>query len=87
MNFFRECDRLFIKEKKALKKEAKHMEIIVGDIIKLKKQHPCGSQEWEVLRVGMDFRLKCMGCGHQVMLPRKQVEKSLRGIRDRKAMG
>ncbi len=63
------------------------MEIIVGDIIKLKKQHPCGSQEWEVLRVGMDFRLKCMGCDHQVMLPRKQVEKSLRGIRDRKAMG
>lgn len=62
------------------------MEIIVGDIIKLKKQHPCGNQEWEVLRVGMDFRLKCMGCGHQVMLPRKQVEKSLRGIRDRKAM-
>ena len=63
------------------------MEIIVGDIIKLKKQHPCGSQEWEVLRVGMDFRLKCMGCDHQVMLPRKQVEKILRGIRDRKAMG
>ena len=63
------------------------MELIVGDIIKLKKQHPCGSQEWEVLRVGMDFRLKCMGCDHQVMLPRKQVEKSLRGIRDRKAMG
>ena len=41
----------------------KKMELIVGDIIKLKKQHPCGSQEWEVLRVGMDFRLKCMGCG------------------------
>ena len=63
----------------------KKMELIVGDIIKLKKQHPCGSKEWEVLRVGMDFRLKCMGCGHQVMLPRKQVEKSLRGIRDREA--
>lgn len=57
------------------------MDIQLGDIIKLKKQHPCGSQEWEVLRVGMDFRLKCMGCSHQVMLPRKQVEKNLRGIR------
>ena len=56
-------------------------EICLGDIIKLKKQHPCGSQEWEVLRVGMDFRLKCLGCGHQVMLARKQVEKSLRGVR------
>lgn len=56
------------------------MDINVGDIIKLKKQHPCGSKEWEVLRVGMDFRLKCMGCGHQIMIPRKQVEKNIRGI-------
>ena len=36
----------------------------VGDIVKLKKPHPCGSQEWEILRVGADFRLKCEGCGH-----------------------
>ena len=42
----------------------------IGDIVRLKKQHPCGSKEWEVLRVGADFRLKCLGCGHQVMLPR-----------------
>ena len=56
------------------------MEINVGDIIKLKKQHPCGSKEWEVLRVGMDFRLKCMGCEHQIMIARKQVEKNIRGI-------
>ena len=41
----------------------------VGDIVKLKKPHPCGSPEWEILRVGADFRLKCTGCGHQVMLP------------------
>ena len=56
------------------------MDIRVGDRIKMKKQHPCGSSEWEVLRVGMDFRLKCMGCGHQVMLARKLVEKNVRGI-------
>ena len=42
----------------------------VGDIVKLKKQHPCGSQEWEILRVGADFRLKCMGCDHQIMIAR-----------------
>lgn len=60
------------------------MDINLGDIIKLKKPHPCGSQEWEVLRVGMDFRLKCMGCGHQVMLARKLVEKNIRGIRKEK---
>lgn len=52
----------------------------VGDIVKLKKQHPCGSNEWEILRVGADFRLKCMGCGHQVMISRKIVEKNDRGL-------
>ncbi|MBP3577268.1 MAG: DUF951 domain-containing protein [Lachnospiraceae bacterium] len=57
------------------------MDIQVGDIVTLKKQHPCGSKEWEVLRVGMDFRLKCMGCDHQVMIPRKQVEKNIRQIK------
>lgn len=56
------------------------MVINVGDILKLKKQHPCGSSEWEVLREGMDFRLKCVGCGHQIMIPRKQVEKNVRQI-------
>ena len=40
----------------------------IGDIITMKKPHPCGSKEWEVLRVGADFRLKCVGCGHQIMV-------------------
>ena len=53
----------------------------IGDIVKLKKPHPCGSHEWEILRVGMDFRLKCMGCSHQVMVPRKLVEKNTKGLR------
>ncbi len=56
------------------------MEILVGDIIKLKKQHPCGSSEWEVLRTGTDFRLRCCGCSHQVMLTRREVEKNVRRI-------
>ena len=47
------------------------MEFQIGDIVKLKKAHPCGINEWEILRVGMDFRLKCVGCGRQVMVPRK----------------
>jgi len=50
----------------------------VGDIIRMKKKHPCGSDEWEVLRVGADFRLKCVGCVHQIMTPRKNVEKNMR---------
>ena len=57
------------------------MEINVGDIVKLKKQHPCGSFEGEVLRSGADFRLKCTGCGHQVMVPRTKLEKSVREIK------
>lgn len=57
------------------------MDIQVGDVVTLKKQHPCGSKEWEVLRIGADFRLKCEGCGHQIMVPRKLVEKNLRNIK------
>lgn len=53
----------------------------VGDVVKLKKKHPCGSFEWEILRVGADFRLKCTGCGHQIMTPRKMVEKNTRELR------
>ena len=53
----------------------------IGDIIRMKKPHPCGSHEWEVLRVGADFRLKCAGCGHQIMVPRKLVEKNTKEIR------
>lgn len=56
------------------------MDFELGNIIKLKKSHPCGSNEWEILRIGMDFRLKCLGCGHQIMLERKLVEKNFRGF-------
>ena len=52
-----------------------------GDIVRLKKKHPCGSSEWEVLRVGADFRLKCAGCGRQIMIARKLVEKNTTEIR------
>ena len=50
----------------------------VGDIVTLKKAHPCGSKEWEILR---DFRLKCKGCGHQIMVARKLVEKNTRDLK------
>ena len=46
------------------------MDIRVGDVLVMKKKHPCGSCRWEVLRVGADFRIKCLGCGHQVMIPK-----------------
>ena len=56
------------------------MDVRVGDIITVKKQHPCGGREFAVLRVGMDFRIKCKTCGHEIMLPRKSIERNIRKI-------
>ena len=53
----------------------------VGDIITVKKQHPCGSAEWEVLRVGADVRIRCMGCGHMILLPRAKVSAMIKKVR------
>ena len=52
----------------------------VGDVVKLKKPHPCGSYDFQVLRVGMDFKIKCTGCGHEVMLPRLKCEKNIKKL-------
>lgn len=56
------------------------MDYRVGDIVKLKKPHPCGCDEFALLRVGMDFKLRCRGCGREIMVPRHQAEKSIRAI-------
>ena len=51
------------------------MDIHVGDVLTMKKAHPCGEKRWQVLRVGADFKLRCLGCGHEVMGPRSKFEK------------
>ena len=51
------------------------MDYNIGDIVKTKKQHPCGSKEWEITRIGVDFKLKCCGCEHVVVLPREKALK------------
>ena len=56
------------------------MDIQIGDILRMKKEHPCGAKDWKVLRVGMDFKLKCLGCGREVMTPRQKAEKNLRSV-------
>ena len=56
------------------------MDIQVKDIVTMKKGHPCGSNQWEVLRVGADFKIKCMGCGHMVMIPRTKLEKNIKEV-------
>ena len=53
------------------------MEYNIGDIVRTKKPHPCGSKLWEITRVGVDFKLKCEGCGHVVMLPREKALKAI----------
>ncbi len=56
------------------------MNISVGDRLRMKKKHPCGSDIMLVCRIGQDFRLKCTGCGHEIMLPRSKCEKNIREI-------
>jgi len=56
------------------------MEIRVGDTLVMKKAHPCGEKRWLVLRTGADFRLRCVGCGHEVMTPRFKAEKNIRQV-------
>ena len=64
------------------------IEINVGDVIEMKKPHPCSrenNKNFKVLRIGMDFKLRCMGCGHEIMLPRIKVEKGFRKLIQRDA--
>ena len=62
------------------------MDIRIGDTLHMKKPHPCGSQVWEVTRIGADLRLRCLGCGHEIMGPRYKIEKQIRQI-ERKEPG
>ena len=56
------------------------MDIRIHDILVMKKAHPCGEKQWEVLRTGADFRLRCLGCGHEIMVPRFKAEKNIRSV-------
>jgi hypothetical protein len=56
------------------------MDVRLNDILVMKKNHPCGEKRWKVLRTGADFRLRCLGCGHEVMVARHKAEKNIRSI-------
>ena len=56
------------------------MDINVGDKLQMKKLHPCGSKEFEVLRIGVDFKIRCTGCGREVMVPRNKIEKNIKNV-------
>lgn len=57
------------------------MNISVGDIIEMKKPHPCGNKDFCVTRIGADFKIRCVGCGREMMLPRSKVEKNIKQIK------
>ena len=56
------------------------MDVQIGDVLTMKKAHPCGEKQWWVLRTGAGCRLKCLGCGHEIMVPRFKAEKNIRTI-------
>lgn len=56
------------------------MKLYVGDLIQTRKKHPCGGDQWEIMRVGMDFRIRCTTCDHQVWIPRVKLEKSIKKV-------
>ncbi len=57
------------------------MEYNVGDVVETKKPHPCGSREWRIKRVGIDFKLECVGCGHEIMIQRQKALKMIKKLK------
>ena len=55
-------------------------EFVLHDIVEMKKPHPCGDNRWEIIRMGMDIRIKCLGCDHRVMLPRREFNKKMKKV-------
>ena len=58
------------------------MDYNIGDVVKLKKIHPCGSRTWEITRIGVDFKLKCQGCNHVITVPREKALKMITGKKE-----
>ena len=52
----------------------------LNDVVEMKKAHPCGENRWEIIRMGMDIRIKCLKCGHMVMMPRREFEKKMKKV-------
>lgn len=52
----------------------------IYDVVQMKKAHPCGTNEWQIIRLGMDIRIKCQGCGHSVMIPRRDFVRKMKKV-------
>ncbi len=55
-------------------------EFALHDVVEMKKAHPCGVNQWEVIRLGMDIRIKCKGCGHSVLMPRREFVRKMKKV-------
>ena len=62
------------------------MDIQVGDVLNMKKAHPCGEKRWAVLRTGADLKIRCLGCGHEVMQPRFKIEKNVKTVEKKSSL-
>ena len=56
------------------------LDIRIGDLVILKKDHPCGNSQWEIMRIGMDIRIRCFGCGRRVLMVRRELERQIKSI-------
>ena len=56
------------------------LDIRIGDLVILKKDHPCGNSQWEIMRIGMDIGIRCFGCGRRVLMVRRELERQIKSI-------
>ena len=61
-------------------KGVEQKEIQLNDIVEMKKPHPCGTNKWKIIRLGMDIRIKCEGCGHSVLIPRRDFTRKMKKV-------
>ncbi|TGA98664.1 DUF951 domain-containing protein [Sporolactobacillus shoreae] len=57
-----------------------HIAFNLNDVVEMKKAHPCGTNQWKIIRMGADIRIKCLGCGHSVLMPRSEFQKKIKKI-------
>jgi hypothetical protein len=55
-------------------------EFQLNDVVEMKKSHPCGTNKWKIIRLGMDIRIKCEGCQHSVLIPRKEFTRKVKKV-------
>ncbi|WP_100486588.1 DUF951 domain-containing protein [Sporolactobacillus pectinivorans] len=63
-----------------------HIAFNLNDVVEMKKAHPCGTNQWKIIRMGADIRIKCLGCGHSVLMPRSEFQKKIKKVIESKTV-